>query len=144
MAASPSAGPVPCCDPVESVPDLVWLVLAVVLAVGLITLGLRMEPHASSKDGSRFTCRFQELDLHRGAAGRWQNGRALLDGEAVRVQRKVLGGHRDLGGPRRVLRRTEVQPKGKAVFLLDGDPHLTLRVPQRSPAAARLDGLVSH
>jgi hypothetical protein len=118
-----------------------WVALFVAAGIGLIVLSSRMEPHWCAKDVSAFTCRVQELTLRGDPITRWQDARAVVVDDAVSVTRKTLMRPTGPEPPRRVLLRAPAAPSGRAVFLLDGQPQLALRVPQRSPAVARLEAI---
>ena len=45
--------------------DLLWMLLAVAVCVGLFYVGYRIEPHHVSKDGTRFLCTGQWITSRR-------------------------------------------------------------------------------
>jgi len=124
--------------------DLLWFVAMVVVAATLLVLGLRMEPHWCSPDGSSFTCRVQHVDHRTGSSSRWADARAEITDDGVVIRRKVLLRLSESDDPRAVLRRADSSPRGKAVFLMGGEPMTALRVPAGSRAVPRLDALALH
>ena len=150
------------------VEDVVWAALMLSTAGLILWISKRFEPHWVSRDGRVFTCRIQRIDLPskgrdvhvggpmmpRGLFGSggavrtpinervnpsgWREARAaIVDGGVELRRRRSL--HPE---PRRtVLSRSAEAPKGRAIYLLDGDGYLSLRVPLRSRAVTHLDDL---
>ena len=102
----------------------------------------RIEPHWVSKDGRRFVCRVQTLGAHDLPDGPWREMRAFVDGSSV-----VLGSRsrraKRLAGVYRVAGRAPESPGNKAIFVLQGDARLLVRIPAKSRAAGTLDSLVA-
>jgi hypothetical protein len=144
-----------------------WAVLMLGTAGLIVWISKRFEPHWVSRDGRVFTCRIQRIDLpgnrsgpqstpymprglFGGGAGQrmpiservnpsgWREARAAIVEGGVELRRR-----RSMRPePRRmVLSRAPQAPKGRAIYLLDGDGYLSLRVPARSRAVAHLDEL---
>jgi hypothetical protein len=122
--------------------NLLWVVLALLVVAGLFWLANAIEPHWCSPDGLRFTCRVQEIDATGRSVSRWYDARAEIDGDLVAIKRKVL--MRSIGSvdARRVAARSDRAPRRRAIYLLDGDPLIALRIPDSSRAVTRLDALV--
>jgi hypothetical protein len=129
----------------RSVPavTLVWAVLLIGAALGMLWLATRIEPHWSAPDGSRFTCRVQEIDATGRPTTRWYEARAeVIDGK-VAIAKKVLMRRGAAVDARVVSARSDEAPRGQAIYLLMGTPLLAVRVPKKSPAMSRLDTLVN-
>jgi hypothetical protein len=124
--------------------QVVWVIVSVGVVGGLFWLASRIEPHWCSGDGLSFTCRVQELDASGRPVSRWVEARAAIREGRVSIQRKVLiaTARKVDTSTRRVVARSDAPPRGRAVFLLDGEPTMAMRVPVRSRAVARLDELV--
>lgn len=127
--------------------DWTWLVAMLVVCAGMIALALRIEPHRSSSDGVAFNCFIQPLDGDGRPSGRWREGRAEVVDDRVRIRTRLFLRFTRIADTHRVLARSDEHRRGKAVFVLtdgqDGAGYLSLRLPETSPAARRLDGLVS-
>jgi hypothetical protein len=122
---------------------LVWTLLLIGAAIGMLWLAARIEPHWSAPDGSRFTCRVQEIDATGRPTTRWYEARAeVIDGK-VAITKKVLMRRGAAVDPRVVSARSDEAPRGHAIYLLSGTPLLAVRVPRKSPAMSRLDALVN-
>jgi hypothetical protein len=121
-----------------------WALVLVALAGGLFWLAARLEPHWSSPDGSRFTCRVQEIDNAGRPLSRWYGARAEVVEGRVAIRKKVLMRTAAPVDPRPVSARSERPPRGTAIYLLPGDPLLALRIPASSRAVACLDALVAR
>lgn len=122
--------------------DLFWLLVSLAVVGGLFWLARQIEPHWSAPDGSSFTCRVQTLDPTGASSTRWVDARAFVEGDRLSIKRKVLVRFEDAGPPRAVVARSQHEPRGKAVFVLDGDPLLALRVPIGSAAVPLLASMV--
>lgn len=124
--------------------DALWLALLVAVAIGMLVLASRIEPHWASKDGRTFTCRIQELATDGRSGSRWIDAKAtVVDGRISLARRGLLRSRRDPQPPYPVLSRAPASQTRFAVFLLQGPQHMVaLRVPARSKAATTLDGLV--
>ncbi|MEX0847913.1 MAG: hypothetical protein WD023_09060 [Ilumatobacteraceae bacterium] len=117
--------------------DVVWLVLAVAVMVGLAWLGFRIEPHHVSKDGRRILCNAQLLTQHGEQLTRWRETKVLVLGEnrLVVEQRRFF---RRRSGIWTVVAESDAPPRKRAVFLLktanpvDGPEMLALRLPANS------------
>lgn len=103
----------------------------------------RIEPHWVSKDGRRFVCRVQTLGAHDLPDGQWREMRAFVDGSSL-----VLGSRsrraKRLSGVYRVAGRAPESPSNKAIFVLQGDARLLLRIPAKSRATNTLASLVTN
>ena len=117
--------------------DVVWLLLAVALMVGLAWLGFKIEPHHVSKDGRRILCNAQLLSQHGEQLTRWRETKVLIlgDNRVVVEQRRFL---RRRSGLWKVVAESDTPPRRRAVFLLrtvnpaDGPEMLALRLPDSS------------
>jgi hypothetical protein len=124
--------------------DVVSLVVMGAVLIGLLILSRRrMEPHWASKDGRAFLCRVQELGPDGGPMSGWFEARAKVMGRKVALRARLLTRRSADWDARTVLHRAPDGDSPFAVYLLDGEPELLLRVPQKSHAVAVLDGLVS-
>lgn len=127
--------------------DWAWLVVMLVVCVGMIALALRIEPHRSSSDGAAFNCFIQPLDGDGRPSGRWREGRAEVVDDRVRIRTRLFLRFTRSADTHRVLARSDEQRRNKVVFVLtdgqDGAGYLSLRLPATSPAARRLDSLVT-
>ncbi|HEX9259278.1 MAG TPA: hypothetical protein VF855_07050 [Acidimicrobiales bacterium] len=124
--------------------DVFWFGLMIAVAIGLMVIGFRMEPHWCSSDGGAFTCRVQNLNPRTNTATRWTDARAEITDRRVVIRRKVMLRPSVPGEPLTVLKRASSAPKGKVVFLLDGEELTSLRIPAKSRAVARLDELATR
>jgi hypothetical protein len=119
-----------------------WAVALVAVAGGLFWLAARLEPHWSSPDGTRFTCSVQEIDAVGRPLSRWYDARAEVVDGRVAIRKKLLMRSGAPVDPRPVSARSDHPPRGKAIYLLPGDPLLAVRIPDSSRAVACLDALV--
>lgn len=127
--------------------EVVGFILALGLCAFLAWLGFRIEPHFVSKDGERFLCVGQKMNMQGDHLGRWRETRVVVDrGGKLQIDQK------------RFMRRSttfwtvEAQspaaPKRKAVFLLKGHDDqglpmlLALRMPAKSRAVSTLSSLI--
>jgi hypothetical protein len=132
--------------------DVLWWAGFVVVIGGLAWFAFWNEPHWVSKDGRRFTCRVSELDPHTGVPGRWRERHAVLEEDGtVRLGGKPTlrsmtrgGGFGEvIGDSQRVLARAG-ESRRSVLFLLEGVPVRTLRVPRSSKAVASLDAIAAN
>ena len=120
-----------------------WAVLLIGLAAWLLWLAARFEPHWAAADGSRFTCRVQEINPSGRPESRWYDARAeVVDGKVV-ITKKVLMRRGVPVDAREVSARSDDAPRGRAIYLLGGAPLLAVRLPKRSPAVSRLKALLA-
>ena len=120
-----------------------WAVLLLGLAGWLLWLATRFEPHWSAADGSRFTCRVQEIAPSGRPVSRWYEARAeVVEGRVV-ITKKVLMRRGAPVDAREVSARSDDAPRGRAIYLLDGAPLFAVRLPKRSPAVPRLEALLA-
>jgi hypothetical protein len=120
-----------------------WAIVLLGTVAGLFWLASRIEPHWSSGDGTRFTCRVQETDATGRPTTRWYEARGeVVEGE-VAITKKVLMRKGEAVDPRPVSARSDHAPRGKAIYFLAGTPLLAVRVPSSSHAAKRLDTLTA-
>ena len=119
-----------------------WSTLALIgafVACGLMLWGAsRIEPHWSSKDGVRFTCRVQRLGQYDAPLGSWREMRAMVNGDRVELSSRGVRG-RDMRGTYALLAQSESPPKGKAIFICDGPARVLLRIPANSRAVPLLE-----
>jgi hypothetical protein len=129
-----------------------------VLVAGLALWGAtRLEGHWCSKDGLRFTCRVQTIELPSTRAsdehanrsrrplaggtglGGWREAWATIGVDGVTVTRRRRS---RTGRAQRVVARAPRPPRGRVVYLLESDDEIvSLRIPSRSRAIAHLDEL---
>jgi hypothetical protein len=121
-----------------------WAVVLVAGAGLLFWLSARLEPHWSAPDGSRFTCRVQDIDATGRPASRWYAARVEVVEGKVAITKKVLIRGGETVDHRSVSARSDHTPRRRAIYLLPGRPTLAVRVPEASPAATRLNALVSR
>jgi hypothetical protein len=159
----------------EAVPvsDAVITVVFVGGLLALVWFGWLYEPHWSSKDGLRFSCRTRPIrtdaDLQHqarqqaaaqismatlfGVGNRsksspfaaWRDARAFVDvaGGTVQIMTRFGPLRRPLP-PARVLARSDQPLRRRWVYVVDTSPTRELRVPVTSRAVARLDDLVER
>ncbi len=129
--------------------DAVWWIGTIVVLGGLYFLAFRMEPHWVSKDGTTFTCRVREVreDTDQ-QVGRWKDRHALVEGGRLRLGGRVTlrsfgdRSRQHLTAPIGVLGRSPGGPSRFALYVLDSDPAMVLRVPTKSRAVPVLDSLI--
>jgi len=122
---------------------LFWAVVLLATVAGLFWLASRIEPHWSSPDGSRFTCRVQEIDATGRPTTRWYEARCEIVEGGVAITKKVLMRKGQAVDPRPVSARSDHAPRRKAIYLLAGTPLYAVRVPRSSPAAEQMDALLA-
>jgi hypothetical protein len=116
------------------VSDLVWLTLILAVLGGITVLGVRMEPHWSSKTGERFICRAQLLSPRHEPLGRWREIRGEVEGDEIVVKTRSLIS-RQIAGRWHVYARGTVDSRKRSVFLFRSDTtdnQLALRMPSNS------------
>ena len=124
--------------------DVLWIVFIGAVLVGLLILSRRrVEPHWTSKDGRAFLCRVQELGPDGGPTSGWYEARAKVMGESVLLKARILTHRSAAWDARTVMQRAPDGDSPFAVYLLDGDPEVLLRVPNYSEAVHVLDDLLS-
>lgn len=119
------------------------LTTAIALAVfgGLVWLAYRIEPHWASKDGRRMIARVQPLGSRDEPDGRWREMRASIDGESLTLSSRGLGSL-SLRGMYRVRGKSPQPPKRRAIYILEGERRLLLRLPDNSRAVPVLDAMI--
>ncbi len=122
---------------------LLWTIVLLGTVAGLFWLAARIEPHWSSPDGSRFTCRVQEIDATGRPTTRWYEARCEVVEGGVAITKKVLMRKGQAVDPRPVSARSDHAPRRKAIYLLAGTPLYAVRVPSSSRAAERMDALLT-
>ena len=123
------------------------MVLIGVALAGVTWWGLRMEPHWAAKDGLAFTCRIQRLDDRGVGEGRWHDARGFVEDGCVTIRLRSIVAPSRQTGHYQVLKRLSDPPKGKAVFLVDGEGvnghgFAALRLPASSRATDRLEAII--
>lgn len=121
--------------------ETVNVVSATLVAIGLVWVARRIEPHWSSRDGHRFIARAQALGAGDIPEGGWVEVRGAVDGDQIILSARGRRAGR-LRGTYRVTTKSPEPPRGKAVYLLSGDRRIVLRMPGSSRTVAVLDQLV--
>ncbi|MGA0878252.1 MAG: hypothetical protein ACO3SP_03970 [Ilumatobacteraceae bacterium] len=119
------------------------LTTAIALAIfgGLVWLAYRIEPHWASKDGRRMIARVQPLGGRDEPSGRWREMRASIDGGTITLSSRGLGSL-SLRGTYRVRGKSSQPPKRRAIYILEGERRLLLRIPSNSRAIPALDAMI--
>jgi hypothetical protein len=129
--------------------DILWFVVFGVVMAAMWWLAFRMDPHYSSKDGSRFLCLGQEL-VDGQANGRRKETRVtvLPDGVLLCSQKRYA---RRSEARWAIVGKSQTPPKKKEVFLVrqfdDGKwlaPQLALTIPANSRVIAVLDDAMAR
>jgi len=84
----------------------------------------------------------QTLGVHDLPDGPWREMRAFVDGSSVVLSSRSRRAKR-LSGVYRVAGRAPESPGNKAIFVLQGDARLLVRIPAKSRATSTLDSLVA-
>lgn len=122
--------------------DVLWTVGTVAFIAALAWLASRIEPHWSAKDGRAFTCKIQPIRASGRIEGRWRQARAIVSDDTVKLIVRGLGAPVTPYEAHHVLEESDDPPKGRAVFVLDGDPLYALRIPRTSHAVPVLRSLI--
>lgn len=122
--------------------DVLTTVGALAVFVGLVWSAYRIEPHWASKDGRRMIARVQPLGSQDDPSGRWREMRASIDGATVTLSTRGLGSL-TLRGDYRVRGKSSQPPKRRAIYILEGERRLLLRIPSNSRAIPVLDSLIT-
>jgi len=125
--------------------ELLGVVAVVAVCGGLMWVATRIEPHWVSKDGRRFLCNAQQIDLASAQpTTRWHETRVIVgDAGDLQVDQKRFPLRRSTTFWR-VEAESPDPPRGKALFLLRGHDAtgqaalLAIRVPRSSRAVAVL------
>ena len=126
-------------------PDIVWFALTIIVLIAITIYALRMEPHWSSKDGTRFICRAQVLNAQHQAVGRWREVRGQIEGDDVLLRSRSLVS-RGGAGKWRVHARGVVDGK-RHIYLLrgeEGEQQLAVRLPAGSNTVPLLEERLPH
>jgi hypothetical protein len=124
-----------------TVVEVVQIVLTLVVCFGLVWAARRIEPHWSSKDGTRFIARAQVLGLGDVPEGGWKEVRGVVEDGHVILDARGMWAAR-LRGTYRIVSKSPEPPARKAVYLLAGEQRVVLRLPHRSRTVEVLDRLV--
>lgn len=108
---------------------------------GLVWLAFVIEPHWVSKDGHRMIARVQPLSDRDQPDGRWREMRVFVDGDSITLTTRGLGSF-GLRGVYRARGKSPEPPRGRAIYILQGDRRVLLRVPTKSRAVPVLDSLL--
>lgn len=129
--------------------DVLWVLLALAICIGLYVVAYRIEPHWVSKDGTRFMCTMQPVDRHDVPQGRIREvrGRFLADGVLRLDQKQPM---RRTSAAWELVGRAPLQAKRRAVFTVrkvaptdDATPtRIVLRLPADSALVARFDAQI--
>jgi hypothetical protein len=127
--------------------DYLWALISIPVLVGMVWLGFMIEPHWVNKDGLRFLCNAQLLDMHGNVISRWRETRISVSpsGDLLADQRKLMRHnvtvwHMSAESPH--------PPRNKAIFLLSGRDRddrpamMAIRLPAKSRAIEALRPLV--
>jgi hypothetical protein len=129
------------------VTEVLGALLVIAAGAAAWWLARRIEPHWVSRDGHRFICRGQLVDLRGTDAGRDREYRVIVqdDGSIVAGPRSLV---RIAPRPWHVIGRAPQAPRRRAVFLLGGGDEegrmLALRLPASSRAVDVLDELAGR
>lgn len=123
--------------------EIVEVAGLVAVCAGLLFVARRIEPHWASRDGRRFTARVQVLGRHDRPEGGWREVRVAVDGESRLIVAGRGLGARATSGTYRVASVSPDPPRNRAIYVVEGDARLVLRVPARSRARATLDSLLA-
>ena len=118
--------------------------LAFLAIVGFLAwVGWGMEPHWSSRDGSKFMCRMYLHPDDADARPRWRDVKVGVDGEELLVFARARRGG-DLRGVWRVVGATNDGEKNRRLYEVrsSNDVGATIRVPMSSRCIPILDRLV--
>lgn len=115
---------------------------ALVVFGGLVWVAFRIEPHWASKDGQRMIARVQPLGQRDAPDGRWREMRVAVDGTTVTLSSRGLGSL-SLRGTYRARGKSPEPPKRRAIYILEGERRILLRVPSNSRAVPVLDALAA-
>lgn len=122
--------------------DVLTTAGALVVFGGLVWVAYRIEPHWASKDGRRMIARVQPLGQREEPDGRWREMRVSVDGAAVTLSSRGLGSL-SLRGTYRARGKSPQPPKRRAIYILEGERRILLRIPSNSRAVPVLDALVA-
>ncbi len=127
-----------------------WFIGTAIVMAAMLFVAFRMEPHWSSKDGTRFICRAQPVSLEQGGAAgsRWREVRGeVTEAGLVRLRTRGLISGRKMTGDWRIDGRGTTDGRKRVVYLLrssDGDDPrasglLALRMPGSSRTVAVIE-----
>lgn len=122
--------------------DVLTTAGALVVFGGLIWVAYGIEPHWASKDGRRMIARVQPLGQRDEPDGRWREMRVAADGTTITLSSRGLGSL-SLRGTYRVRGKSPQPPRRRAIYILEGERRILLRVPSNSRAVPVLDSLVT-
>lgn len=129
--------------------DVVWFLLFVAVMGGMWWFASRIEPHYSSKDGTRFLCNGQEI-VDNEPFGRKRETRVTVmpDGVLNVSQKRRL---RRTNERWALVGKSPEPPKGKQIYLLqqfaDGKwlpDQMSLHIPAKSRVVPVLDALLER
>lgn len=129
--------------------DIVWFVGFAAVMAGLWWFAYRMDPHYSSKDGTRFLCNGQDL-IDGQPFGRKRETRVMVEHDGVLVisQKKLV---RRTKARWALVAKSPEPPKGKAVYVArqfdNGkwlDDTMTLTMPAKSRVVGVLDEVLQR
>ena len=113
----------------------------IIILGGLAWVAFKLEPHWASKDGRRMIARVQPLGARDEPDGRWREMRVFIDGETVSLTTRGFGSFA-LRGTYRAKGKSPEPPRGRAIYILDGERRVLLRIPANSRAVPVLDSLI--
>ena len=128
--------------------DYVWIALTVIVMGGMWWVAYRMEPHWSSRDGTRFLCSAQEL-VDGNTVGRPRETRVVVtpDGALYVTQKRLM---RRRSSSWTLVGKSPEPPRRLQVYVAqhraDGHnipSHLALRIPNKSRCVAVLDEMLA-
>lgn len=121
--------------------DALTTVVALAVFGGLVWLAYRIEPHWASRDGRRMIARVQPLGGRDEPDGRWREMRAAVDDATITMSTRGIGSA-GLRGVYRVRGKSSQPPKRRAIYILEGERRILLRIPSNSRAIPVLDALI--
>jgi hypothetical protein len=129
--------------------DVLWVAVPLIACAAMIYAAVRIEPHWTSKDGTRFLTTAEVVDGRGEPTERRREVRGAIrdDGVVILARRSLF---RTTTQEMRVAAKSASPPKRKAVYLLDTIPpssdgaKMVLRLPASSRAVTRLDALINQ
>ena len=121
--------------------EVIQIALTLLACIGLLWGARRIEPHWSSKDGTRFIARAQVVGLGDVPEGAWKEVRGLVEDDHITLDARGMWAAR-FRGTYRLVSKSPEPPARKAVYLLAGEQRVVLRMPDKSRTVSVLDQLL--